>query len=40
MTHEDVHILAMVKLRDRWGDAYQKGVVVRLSRADFGEARA
>jgi formylmethanofuran dehydrogenase subunit D len=34
VTHEDVH-LAVVKLRDGWGDAYQKkAAIVRLSPAD------
>jgi formylmethanofuran dehydrogenase subunit D len=33
--HEDVH-LATVKLREGWGDAYQKkAAVVRLSRSDI-----
>ena len=35
VAHEDVH-LAIVRLRDGWGDAYQKkAAVVHLSRADL-----
>lgn len=35
VTHDDVH-LSIVKLRDGWGDAYQKkAAVVRLSGADI-----
>jgi len=35
VAHEDVH-LAIARLRDGWGDAYQKkAAVVRLSRADL-----
>ena len=35
VTHEDVH-LSIVKLRDGWGDAYQKkAAIVRLSPADI-----
>jgi len=35
VTHEDVH-LAIAKLREGWGDAYQKkAAVLRLSRADL-----
>jgi formylmethanofuran dehydrogenase subunit D len=35
VAHEDVH-LAIAKLRDGWGDAYQKkAAVARLSRADL-----
>jgi len=35
VTHEDVH-LSVVKLRDGWGDAYEKkAAIVRLSPADI-----
>ena len=35
VTHEDVH-LSVVKLREGWGDAYQKkAAIVRLSPADI-----
>jgi len=35
VTHEDVHI-SIVKLRDGWGDAYQKqAAIVRLAPADI-----
>jgi len=35
VTHEDVH-LAIVKLRDGWGDAYQKkAAIVRMAPADI-----
>lgn len=34
VTHEDIH-LSLAKLRDGWGDAYQKrAAVIRLSSAD------